>query len=35
VAVEALNGKMLLRDAGRLLNMKPDKIKTFAKELGV
>jgi Zn-dependent peptidase ImmA (M78 family) len=35
VAREALSGKILLRDAGRLLNIKPDKIKTFAKELGV
>lgn len=35
VAREALNGKMLLRDAGRLLNVKPDKIKKFAKELGI
>ena len=35
VATEALNGKILLRDAGRLLNIKPDKIKTFAKALGI
>ncbi len=34
VVREALNGKLLLRDAGRLLNIKPDKIKIFAKEMG-
>lgn len=36
VVTEALNGKLLLRDAGRLLGgIKPNKIETFAKELGV
>lgn len=32
---EALSGKLLLRDAGHLLNIKPHKIETFAKELGI
>lgn len=34
VVREALSGKMLLRDASRLLNIKPNKVKTFAKEIG-
>jgi Zn-dependent peptidase ImmA (M78 family)/transcriptional regulator with XRE-family HTH domain len=33
--VEALSGRMLLRDAGKLLNIKPHNIQTFAKELGL
>lgn len=32
---EALSGRVLLRDAGNLLNMKPYRITTYAKELGI
>ncbi|PMR75794.1 peptidase [Billgrantia endophytica] len=32
---EALSGRVLLRDAGNLLNMKPSRITDYAKELGV
>lgn len=32
---EALSGRVLLRDAGSLLNMKPYRIATYAKELGI
>ncbi|MEZ5593895.1 MAG: XRE family transcriptional regulator [Gammaproteobacteria bacterium] len=32
---EALSGRVLLRDAGNLLNMKPHKIAVYAKELGI
>ena len=32
---EALSGRVLLRDAGRLLSIKPNKIEHYAKELGV
>jgi Zn-dependent peptidase ImmA (M78 family)/transcriptional regulator with XRE-family HTH domain len=32
---ETLSGRVLLRDAGMLLNMAPSKISIFAKELGV
>ena len=32
---EALSGRMLLRDAGLLINMKPNNISKFARELGV
>lgn len=32
---ETLSGRVLLRDAGHLLNMKPNKITTFAEELGL
>ncbi|MFC0337426.1 Zn-dependent peptidase ImmA, M78 family [Kushneria avicenniae] len=32
---EALSGRVLLRDAGSLLNMKPHRITKYAKELGV
>ena len=32
---EALSGRVLLRDAGSLLNMKPYRITAFAKELGL
>ena len=35
VVREALAGKLLLRDAGNLLGIKPNKITQFAKELGV
>lgn len=35
VVSEALSGKLLLRDAGRLLNMKPNNIEVFAKELNI
>lgn len=35
VVREALSGKMLLRDAGQLLNIKPNKIEVFARELGI
>ncbi|WP_193164099.1 XRE family transcriptional regulator [Microbulbifer hainanensis] len=36
VVTEALNGQLLLRDAGHLLGgIKPNKIKIFARELGV
>lgn len=35
VACEAMNGNLLLRDAGYLLDMKPPNIVKFAKELGV
>jgi len=32
---EALSGRVLLRDAGSLLNMKPHRITNYAKELGI
>ena len=32
---EALSGRVLLRDAGNLLSMKPNRIPEYAKELGV
>lgn len=32
---ETLSGRVLLRDAGQLLNIKPHKISTFAKEFGL
>lgn len=32
---EALSGRVLLRDAGNLLNVKPHKITTYARELGL
>ena len=32
---EALSGRVLLRDAGNLLNVKPHKIATYARELGI
>lgn len=32
---EALSGRVLLRDAGSLLNMKPNRIPKYAKELGI
>lgn len=32
---EALSGRVLLRDAGKLLDMAPSKISTFATELGI
>jgi Zn-dependent peptidase ImmA (M78 family) len=35
VVSEALSGRLLLRDAGRLLNMKPNHINNYARELGV
>jgi len=30
-----LSGRVLLRDAGNLLSMKPNRIPEYAKELGV
>jgi Zn-dependent peptidase ImmA (M78 family) len=35
VVAEALSGRLLLRDAGRLLDMKPNNIINYAKELGI
>lgn len=35
LVAEALSGRMLLRDAGLLINMKPNNISKFAKELGI
>jgi len=35
VVSEALSGRLLLRDAGRLLGMKPNHISQYAKELGI
>lgn len=35
VVSEALSGRVLLRDAGNLLGMKPDKITRYARELGI
>jgi len=35
VVSEALSGHMLLRDAGRLLGMKPNNLSKYAKELGI
>ncbi|MGJ0516091.1 MAG: ImmA/IrrE family metallo-endopeptidase [Methylomicrobium sp.] len=35
VVAEALSGRLLLRDAGRLLDMKPNNIQNYAKELGI
>lgn len=32
---EALSGRVLLRDAGSLLNMKPNQITVYARELGI
>lgn len=32
---EALSGRVMLRDAGNLLNMKPNRITNYAKELGI
>ena len=34
VVAEALSGRLLMRDAGRLLGVQPAKIKTFAEQLG-
>ncbi|MDH6592523.1 Zn-dependent peptidase ImmA (M78 family)/DNA-binding XRE family transcriptional regulator [Variovorax sp. TBS-050B] len=34
VVTEALSGRLLLRDAGRLLGIQPDKIRKFAEQLG-
>lgn len=35
IVAEALSGRILLRDAGHILRMKPNNIVKFAKELGV
>ena len=35
VACEAMNGSLLLRDAGHLLDMKPPNVIKFAKQLGI
>ena len=35
VVSEALNGKLLLRDAGWMLGMKPANVAKFAQELGL
>lgn len=35
IVAEALSGRILLRDAGHILKMKPNNIVKFAKELGV
>jgi hypothetical protein len=35
VVSEALSGRLLLRDAGQLLGMKPNHISKYAKELGI
>jgi Zn-dependent peptidase ImmA (M78 family)/transcriptional regulator with XRE-family HTH domain len=35
IVSEALSGRVLLRDAGHILGMKPNNISVFAKELGV
>ncbi|WP_198942543.1 ImmA/IrrE family metallo-endopeptidase [Methyloprofundus sedimenti] len=35
IVAEALSGRVLLRDAGHILKMKPNNIVKFAKELGV
>jgi hypothetical protein len=35
VVREALRGSLLLRDAGRLLGIAPNKIKRYAKEIGI
>lgn len=34
VVTEALSGRLLLRDAGRLLGIQPDKIRRFAEQIG-
>lgn len=35
IVSEALSGRVLLRDAGHILGMKPNNISVFAKELGI
>jgi Zn-dependent peptidase ImmA (M78 family)/DNA-binding XRE family transcriptional regulator len=35
VVTEALSGRMLLRDAGRLLGVPPNKIQAFGKQIGI
>lgn len=35
VTSEALNGNVLLRDAGKLLDVKPNKIESLAREIGI
>ena len=35
IVAEALSGRVLLRDAGHILGMKPNNIAKFAKELGI
>jgi len=34
VTAEALSGRLLLRDAGKLLGVQPAKIRQFAEQLG-
>lgn len=35
VVTEALSGRLLLREAGRLLGVQPSKIREFAEQVGV
>lgn len=35
VVTEALSGRLLLREAGRLLGVQPSKIREFAGQLGI